>query len=154
MLLKSGLDFLILKLNKPLQRYLVTCQANSAFLDWFFCTGQQQLWSLKGLVQFQNKKNLDHFSSSFLSQKWSLQEFFFIVATWKKSWVPTQKKKSGLYSLIFFPGPNPKTSQVEPDILKFLVQIKRVTRLWIVVEDCKIQDWQCMPKIEYTQNSF
>jgi hypothetical protein len=30
--------------------------------------------TLKGLVQFQNKKNLDYFSSAFLSQKWSFQE--------------------------------------------------------------------------------
>ena len=26
------------------KRYLLTCQANSAFLGRFFCTGQQQLW--------------------------------------------------------------------------------------------------------------
>ena len=28
-----------------------------------------------GLVQFQDKKILDHFSASFLSQKWSFQKF-------------------------------------------------------------------------------
>ena len=43
MLVKSGLDFFILKFTEPLQRYLLTCQANSAFLGRFFCTGQQQL---------------------------------------------------------------------------------------------------------------
>ena len=31
-LVKSGLQFFIFKLNKPLQRYLLTCQANLAFL--------------------------------------------------------------------------------------------------------------------------
>ena len=39
---KSGLE--VLKFYKPLYRYLLTCQANSAFLGSFFCTEQQQLW--------------------------------------------------------------------------------------------------------------
>ena len=34
----------ILKFHSGLQRYLLTCQADSAFLGRFFCTGQQQLW--------------------------------------------------------------------------------------------------------------
>ena len=42
-MVKSGVEFLILKFYQPLQRYLLTCQANSAFLGRFFCTGQQQL---------------------------------------------------------------------------------------------------------------
>ena len=33
--------FFILKLYEPLQRYMLTCLANSAFLGRFFCTGQQ-----------------------------------------------------------------------------------------------------------------
>ena len=49
MMLKSGLEF-ILKLTEPLQRYLLSCQANSAFLGRYFCTGQQQL--LRGSVNF------------------------------------------------------------------------------------------------------
>ena len=49
MIVKSGLEF-ILKLTKPLQRYLLSCQANSAILGRYFCTGQQQLW--RGLVNF------------------------------------------------------------------------------------------------------
>ena len=49
MIVKSGLEF-ILKFTEPLQRYLLTCQANSAFLGRFFCTGQQQLW--RGSVKF------------------------------------------------------------------------------------------------------
>ena len=32
MIVKSGLEFFILQFTKPLQRYLLTCQANSAFL--------------------------------------------------------------------------------------------------------------------------
>jgi hypothetical protein len=39
---KSGLE--VLKFYKPLYRYLLTCQANLAFLGSFFCTEQQQLW--------------------------------------------------------------------------------------------------------------
>ena len=42
MMVKSGLKF-ILKLTEPLQRYLLSCQANSANLGRYFCTGQQQL---------------------------------------------------------------------------------------------------------------
>ena len=43
MMVKSGLEFFILKFYQPLQRYLLTCQANSALLGRSFCTGQQQL---------------------------------------------------------------------------------------------------------------
>ena len=39
---KSGLEF-ILKFTEPLQRYLLSCQANSAILGRYFCTGQEQL---------------------------------------------------------------------------------------------------------------
>ena len=49
MMVKSGLEC-ILKLTKPLQRYLLSCQANSANLGRYFCTGQQQLW--RGSVNF------------------------------------------------------------------------------------------------------
>ena len=42
MMAKSGLEF-ILKFTEPLQRYLLSCQANSAILGRYFCTGQQQL---------------------------------------------------------------------------------------------------------------
>ena len=40
MMVKSGLEF-ILKFTQPLQRYLLSCQANSAILGRHFCTGQQ-----------------------------------------------------------------------------------------------------------------
>ena len=66
MMAKSGLEY-ILKFTEPLQRYLLSCQANSAILGRYFCTGQQQLW--KGLVNFKIK-SLDHFLPSFLSKKW------------------------------------------------------------------------------------
>ena len=42
-MVKSGLEICILKLTEPLQRYLLSCQANSAILGRYFCTGQQQL---------------------------------------------------------------------------------------------------------------
>ena len=56
-----------MKFHGGLQGYLLTCQANSAFLGRFFCTGQQQLWrpSWNFKIIF-----LDHFSPSYLSQKW------------------------------------------------------------------------------------
>ena len=66
MMVKSGLEF-ILKLTEPLQRYLLSCQANSAILGRYFCTGQQQLW--RGSVNFKIK-SLDHFLPSFLSKNW------------------------------------------------------------------------------------
>ena len=53
-----------MKFHEPLQRYLLTCQANSAFLGRIFCTGEQQLsrletqdfsplikWVLAGVLQ-------------------------------------------------------------------------------------------------------
>ena len=49
MMVKSGLEF-ILKFTEPLQRYLLSCQANSAILGRYFCTGQQQIW--RGSVNF------------------------------------------------------------------------------------------------------
>ena len=36
MMVKSGIEIFILKLNEPHQRYLLTCQANSVFLGQFF----------------------------------------------------------------------------------------------------------------------
>ena len=42
MMVKSSLEF-ILKFIEPLQRYLLSCQANSANMGRYFCTGQQQL---------------------------------------------------------------------------------------------------------------
>ena len=61
MMIKSGHEF-ILKFTKPLQRYLLSCQANSAILGSYFCTGQQQLG--KGLVNFKIK-SLNHFYHPF-----------------------------------------------------------------------------------------
>ena len=43
MMVKSGLEFCIQTFSKPLPRYLLTCQANSAFLGRFLCTVQLQL---------------------------------------------------------------------------------------------------------------
>ena len=64
-MVKIGLEF-ILKFTEPLQRYLLSCQANSAILGRYFCTGQLQLW--RGSVNFKIK-SLDHFLPSFLSKK-------------------------------------------------------------------------------------
>ena len=44
MMVISGLEFFVFKFIEPLQRYLLTCNANSAFLGRFFYTGQLQLW--------------------------------------------------------------------------------------------------------------
>ena len=51
-MVKSGLEFFNLKFYQPLQRYLLTCQANSAFLGKFFLHRAAAI--LKGLVEFQN----------------------------------------------------------------------------------------------------
>ena len=52
MMVKSGLEF-ILKFTEPLQRYLLSCQANSAIHGRYFSTGQQQLG--RGSVNFKIK---------------------------------------------------------------------------------------------------
>ena len=68
---KWSRSFFILKLYKPLQRYLLTCQANSAILGRLFALGSSKI------------KNLDHFSSSFLSQMCWFQDlrFYSIYST-------------------------------------------------------------------------
>ena len=53
MMVKSGLDFFILKFTEPLQRYLLTCQTNSAFLSRFFCTGQPCFEEKRGGLTYQ-----------------------------------------------------------------------------------------------------
>jgi hypothetical protein len=54
MMVKSGLEFFILKSYVPLQRYLLTCQANSAIMGRFVLHWAAA--TLKGHVGFQNKK--------------------------------------------------------------------------------------------------
>ena len=54
LMMKSGLEKFILKFHGGLQRYLLTCQANSAFLGRFFL--HWAVSTLKGLGEFQNKK--------------------------------------------------------------------------------------------------
>ena len=62
-MVKSGLEFFILKSYVSLQRYLLTCQANSAIMGRFFCTEQQQLlWARKDLFI----KNRSKYSSYLL----------------------------------------------------------------------------------------
>ena len=56
MMVKSGLEF-VLKFTEPLQRYLLSCQTNSAILGRYFCTG---------LGEFQNKKPILLFSIIFM----------------------------------------------------------------------------------------
>ena len=62
MMMKNDLEFFILKFTKPLQRYLLTSQANSALLGRFFLHWAAA--TLKGLGEFQNEKILGHFSPS------------------------------------------------------------------------------------------
>ena len=72
MTLKSGIDFFLYEIEQTPSEIPANLQGQFSlsgpiFLHWAATT-------LKGLVQFQNKKNLDHYSPSFLSQKWSFQE--------------------------------------------------------------------------------
>ena len=64
-MVKSGLEF-ILKFTEPLQRYLLSCQANLAILGRYFCSGQQQLW--RGLVNFKIKNTRPLFTIIFKSK--------------------------------------------------------------------------------------
>ena len=85
MIVKSGLEFFISKFYQPLQSYLLTCQANSAFLGrFFFCTGQQQLW--RGLVNFKIKNSRPLFTIIFES-KVSISRLDILVhcTYWKSS---------------------------------------------------------------------
>ena len=67
-MMKSGVEFFITKLNEPLQRYLITCQANSVFMGWFFYTGPQQLWSCLFNFKIKKKKFRSLFIIIFLAK--------------------------------------------------------------------------------------
>jgi hypothetical protein len=72
MTVKSGLKKIIprapseIPANQPGQFGL----SGQIFLHWAAAT-------LKGHIEFQNKNFLDHFSPSYLSQKWSIQDLRF-----------------------------------------------------------------------------
>ena len=61
-MVKSGLEF-ILKFTETLQRYLLSCQANSAILGRYFLHWAAA--TLKGLGEFQNKKSRPLFTIIF-----------------------------------------------------------------------------------------
>ena len=71
--MKNGLDF-FLKSTEPLQRYLLTCLANSAFLGRFFALGSS---NSEGVSRISKLKVLDHLSPSFLAQKCWFQDLRF-----------------------------------------------------------------------------
>ena len=77
MMMNSGLEKIILKFHGGLQRYLLTCQANSAFLGRFFCTGQQQLWrpSWNFKIIFSRPLFIIIFKPKMVS---NLRKFFFV----------------------------------------------------------------------------
>ena len=54
MMMKSGLEKIILKFHGGLQRYLLTCQANSALLADYFALGSS---NSEGFVEFENNFN-------------------------------------------------------------------------------------------------
>ena len=63
MMIKSCQEKNILKFHGGLQRYLLTCQANSAFLGRFLCSRQQQLW--RGSLNFKIKNSRPLFTIIF-----------------------------------------------------------------------------------------
>ena len=77
-MMKSGVEFFITKLNEPLQRYLITCQANSVFMGWFFYTGPQQLWSCLFNFKIKKKKSRPLFTNNF-KPKMSISRFDILV---------------------------------------------------------------------------
>ena len=76
MMVKRGVELFILKFSEPLQRYLLTCQANSTFLGRFFYTGQQQPWT--SLQNFKIKSSTPLFTFIFMSKMsyWSTFKFW------------------------------------------------------------------------------
>ena len=60
MSVKSGLKFFILNFTEPLQRYLPGQFSPNGQIVWHWAAA-----TLKGLGEFQNKKNLGHFSPTF-----------------------------------------------------------------------------------------
>ena len=66
-MVKSGLEFFYFEIYRAPSEKPANLSGQFSLSGKIFCTGQQQL--RKGLGEFQNKKNLDHISSSFLSPK-------------------------------------------------------------------------------------
>ena len=84
MMVKSCLEFFILKFYKPLQRYLLTWQTNSAFRGSFFSLGSS---NSEGASRISKWKILDHFSPSFVSQKCWFQDLrFYLTYSMSSRW--------------------------------------------------------------------
>ena len=76
MMVKSGLEFFYFEIERAPLDIIANCQANSAFLGRLFALHWPAA-TLKGHGEFQNKKILDHFSRSFLTQKFQFQDSRF-----------------------------------------------------------------------------
>ena len=70
MMVKSGLEKCFLKFQEQLQRYLLTCQANSAGI---FALGSSKSEGVRGISKYIFFFLFHH---HFLSQKWLFQEVF------------------------------------------------------------------------------
>ena len=84
MMVKSGLESFILKFTEPLQRYLLTCEANFAFLErWLGYVSNPSFFLGRFFLHWaaatSRWKILDNFSSSFLSQKCPFQACFLHI---------------------------------------------------------------------------
>ena len=94
MMVKSGLEF-VLKFTEPLQRYLLSCHANSAIPGRYFCIGQQQLW--RGSVNFKIKNSRPIFTIIFKS-KMSISR----LIEWVLAGVYTYRMKNAMKLAGFF----------------------------------------------------
>ena len=89
MTLKKGLGFFVLKSNNSLQSCCFPVQktARKPEMAWPVSSNSEG-------ARFISQKNLDHFSLSFLSQKWLLQELrFYFIYSMSSSWCECQNKK-------------------------------------------------------------
>ena len=87
-MMKSGLEKIILKFHGGLQRNLLTCQANSAFLGRFFALGSSNSEGHRGILKY---FFLDHFSPSW--SQISVRFLYVLSSTRNLQWIWSKKNK-------------------------------------------------------------
>ena len=152
-MVKSGLEF-ILKSTEPLQRYLLSCQANSAILGWYFCTGQQQLW--RGSVNFKIK-SLDHLLLFTIIFKWKNGNFKTLdFSPLTKSVLAGVRNKGPIWHCAFAFR---KTMNCSPYLLGVLIKLY-YHEIYVCMEYSKIcknnwfSEWWIVTTAYKTNSSF
>ena len=100
MMVKSGLEFFILKSYVPLQIYLLTCQVNSAFLGRCFALGKSKKWLFQELKFWSSHRRS--------SRHFELEKLALIIG--EKNWHFKREGAIGFAALLWKSGASLKCS--------------------------------------------